>query len=467
VPPTSRRSLWTDTLPPSERFEPTPTSADRALAGHDVAIVGGGYTGLWTAWYLAQRDPNLRILVLERDRIGFGASGRNGGWCSAILPMSLDTIADRHGASAAHRMQSAMHDTVREVGRFAAEHAPADVLQRSGTIDLARNEPQRRRLLDHLAEQRRFGFGDDDHRWLDAAETAEVVRATGAIGAITTPHCATVHPLRLVHALARAVAAAGVTIVEGVEVTEIHPGRLETDAGSIRVDVVVRATEGYTCDLPGERRSMLPIYSLMIATEPLPAEVWGEIGLDERPTFTDGRNLIVYGQRTADGRFAFGGRGAAYRFGSRISPDLDHDDRVRDLLVEELVAMFPMVRGTAITHHWGGVLGATRDWQCAVRFDRRAGFATAGGYVGDGVATTNLAGRTLAALIGGPSLDGDDELLRLPWVGHRSRRWEPEPLRWIGVNTARIAARRADRYEDEHDDSSRLWGGLMSALLRR
>jgi glycine/D-amino acid oxidase-like deaminating enzyme len=464
VPPTSRRSLWSDTLPASERFEPT---VGGSLDGHDVAIVGGGYTGLWTAWYLAQRDPSLRVVVLERDRVGFGASGRNGGWCSAILPMSLDTIAVRHGASAARRMQIEMHGTVREVGRFASQHAPDGVFHRGGTIDLARNEPQRRRLLDHLAEQRRFGFDDEDHRWLDAAETAATVRAEGAIGAVTTPHCGTVHPLRLVHALARAVDAAGVTIAEGVEVTEIHRGRLETSAGSISAGVVVRATEGYTCDLPGERRSMLPIYSLMIATEPLPADVWDEIGLDDRPTFTDGRNLIVYGQRTADGRFAFGGRGAAYRYGSRISPDLDHDERVRDLLVEELVSMFPAVRGAAITNHWGGVLGATRDWQCAVRFDRRNGFATAGGYVGDGVATTNLAGRTLAALIGGPSLDGDDDLLRLPWVGHRSRRWEPEPLRWIGVNAARVAARRADRFEAEHDDTSRLWGGLMATLLRR
>jgi glycine/D-amino acid oxidase-like deaminating enzyme len=360
-----------------------------------------------------------------------------------------------------------MYETVREVGRFASEHAPDDVFHRGGTIDLARNEPQRRRLLAHLAEQRRFGFDDDDHRWMGAAEATATVRADRVIGAVTTPHCATVHPLRLVHALARAVADAGVTIAEGVEVTGIHPRRLETSAGRVLADVVVRATEGYTCDLPGERRSMLPIYSLMIATEPLPAEVWDEIGLDDRPTFTDARNLIVYGQRTADGRFAFGGRGAAYRYGSRISADLDHDERVRDLLVDELVGMFPAVRGAAITNHWGGVLGATRDWQCAVQFDRRTGFATAGGYVGDGVATTNLAGRTLAALIGGPSVDGDEALLRLPWVGHRSRRWEPEPLRWIGVNAARVAARRADRFEARHDDTSRLWSGVMSTLLRR
>ena len=454
-------------MPASELFVPGHRDPAARLDGHDVAIVGGGYTGLWTAWYLARRDPSLRIVVLEREHVGFGASGRNGGWCSAILPMSLDTIAARHGRSAAHRMQVAMHDTVREVGRFADELAPAGVFHRGGTIDLARNEPQRRRLLDEVAVQHRFGFTDADHRWLDAAETAEIVRATGTLGAVTTPHCAVVHPLRLVHALARAVEAAGVTIVEGVEVTSIGTRRLETSAGRIRADVVVRATEGYTCDLPGERRTLLPIYSLMIATEPLPDDVWDEIGLADRPTFADGRNLIVYGQRTSDGRFAFGGRGAAYRYGSRVSPDLDHDEHIRDLLVEELTAMYPAVRGAAITNHWGGVLGAARDWQCAVRFDRRAGFATAGGYVGDGVATTNLAGRTLAALVAGPDLDGDDDLLRLPWVGHRSRRWEPEPLRWIGVNATRVAARRADVVEADRNRPSRLWGGVMSTLMRR
>jgi glycine/D-amino acid oxidase-like deaminating enzyme len=215
------------------------------------------------------------------------------------------------------------------------------------------------------------------------------------------------------------------------------------------------------------RRSILPIYSLMIATEPLPDDVWDRIGLHDRPTFADGRNLIIYGQRTADDRLAFGGRGAPYHFGSSIAPKFDRDEAIRDRLTDELVRLFPAVDGYAVTHHWGGVLGAPRDWTCSVDLDRASGLAAAGGYVGDGVSTTHLAGRTLAALIAGPAFDGDDELIRLPWVGHRSRNWEPEPFRWAGVNLARAAARRADVHEERHDTSSRVWSAVMNSLLRR
>jgi glycine/D-amino acid oxidase-like deaminating enzyme len=456
--------VWSDTLPRQERFVATRDRAQDLPADCDVAIVGAGYTGLWTAWYLLQTDPTLRVVVLEREHVGFGASGRNGGWCSAILPMSLDSIAARHGAPAARRMQVAMHATVDEVGRFCATHAASDVFHKGGTIDVARTSPQVDRIRSEVARYQRHGFDDSDYRWLDAADTAAILRMDGARGAMFTPHCATVHPLRLVHALARAVADAGAVIVEGVNVERIEPHRLRTSAGDVRPDIIVRATEGYTCELPGERRSILPIYSLVVATEPLPTAVWDAIGLSDRPTFADGRHLIIYGQRSADDRLVFGGRGAPYHFGSRIDARFDHHSDVRDRLTAELATLFPAVAGFAVTHHWGGVLGAARDWSCAVRFDRATGLAVAGGYVGDGVGTSNLAGRTLAALITGAS---GDELAVLPWVGHRSRRWEPEPFRWLGVNVARAAARRADDHEELHDAPSRVWTRAMDALLRR
>jgi glycine/D-amino acid oxidase-like deaminating enzyme len=454
------RSLWSDTIPDDEIARPT--SSDRPVDA-DVVIVGAGFTGLWTAWYLTRVDPTLRIVVVEREHVGFGASGRNGGWCSALLPMSLDRIAARSGSAAATRFQRAMHDTIDHVEAFARDHTPPDVFHRGGTVDLARSPAQRRRLQAHLAEYRRHGFGDDDYRWLDADEARGRCAATSVLGGLWTPHCATVHPLRLVHAVARAVVAAGVEIREGVEVRSIEPGRIHTSHGTMSAETVVRATEGYTCRLEGERRSILPIYSLMIATEPLPDHVWSQIGLADRPTFADGRHMIIYGQRTTDGRFAFGGRGAPYHFGSAIRPEFDTDDSIRSLLSSSLRELFPAIGDAEITHHWGGVLGAPRDWQCSVRFDRRRGLASAGGYVGDGVSTTNLAGRTLAALITGT----DDDLTTLPWVGHRSRRWEPEPVRWIGVNAGRTAARLADRAEQRTGDESRLWGGLVDALLRR
>ena len=448
-------------MPPDEIARPVPseTSVDA-----DVVIVGAGYTGLWTAWYLTRLDPSLRIVVVDREHVGFGASGRNGGWCSALLPMGLDQIAARSGGASATRFQRAMQETVDEIEAFVHSHAAPGILHRGGTIDLARSNPQERRLRRHLDEYRRHGFGDDDYRWLDADEARAYCAATSVVGAVRTPHCATVHPLRLVHALARAVIDAGVEIREGIDVRAIEAGRLHTSHGTMSAEIIVRATEGYTSQLDGERRTMLPIYSLMIATEPLPDDVWSDIGLTDRPTFADGRHMIIYGQRTTDGRFAFGGRGAAYHFGSAIRPDFDTDDRIRALLSSSLRELFPTIGDAAITHHWGGVLGAPRDWRCSVRFDRRTGLANAGGYVGDGVSTTNLAGRTLAALITGT---GDDDLTTLPWVGHRSRRWEPEPLRWVGVNAGRIAARMADRTEARSGRPSRLWGGIIDTLVRR
>jgi glycine/D-amino acid oxidase-like deaminating enzyme len=465
------RSLWADTLPDAERATGSPsgthdTPASGVPTSADVAIVGAGLTGLWTAWYLLERDPTLRVVVIERDTIGFGASGRNGGWCSPFLPMSLPTVATRHGDAAAHRMQVAMHHTVAAVGAFVDEHGAPGMFQRGGSITLARSRPQADRLRAHVHEQHRFGFDDTDYRWVGPDEARSMCGAADVLGGVFTPHCAAVHPLRLTHAVARAVLATGATILEHTEVERIERGRAVTSSGTIRADVVVRATEGYTPQLPGERRTLLPIYSLMIATEPLPQAVWDHIGLHDRPTFADGRHLIIYGQRTADDRLAFGGRGAPYHFGSVVRPEFDTDDRIRQLLTDSLRQLLPVIGDAVITHHWGGVLAAPRDWACSVRFDRTTGLATAGGYVGDGLSTTNLAGRTLAALIAGHD-DRDEELVRLPWVGHRSRRWEPEPLRWIGVNAARAAARRADLVEERTGHTSRMWGGAIDMLLRR
>jgi glycine/D-amino acid oxidase-like deaminating enzyme len=182
----------------------------------------------------------------------------------------------------------------------------------------------------------------------------------------------------------------------------------------------------------------------MIATEPLPDELWARIGLAERQTFSDFRHVVIYGQRTGDGRIAFGGRGAPYHFGSAVQPAFDRDRRVHQALHATLVELFPMLADTAITHRWGGPLGIARDWFPSVGLDPRTGLAWAGGYVGDGVSTTNLAGRTLADLI----LERSTDITTLPWVGHRSPRWEPEPLRYIGINAGLRLASAADRAEE-------------------
>jgi glycine/D-amino acid oxidase-like deaminating enzyme len=263
------------------------------------------------------------------------------------------------------------------------------------------------------------------------------------LGGTYTPHCAAIHPERLVRGLAEVVSRRGVSLFERTPVLRIDPGQLVTATGTVRARYLIRATEGYTARLPGLRRTVAPVYSLMIATAPLPQSVWAEIGLAGRPTFSDLRHLIIYGQRTADGRLAFGGRGAPYHLGSAVRPSFDRVPAVFAALRRTLAELFPVLGDVAVTHGWGGPIGVPRDWCASVGLDRSTGLGWAGGYVGDGVATTNLAGRTLADLITGT----DSEITRLPWVGHRSPLWEPEPLRWFGVNAGLQVMSLADRQE--------------------
>jgi glycine/D-amino acid oxidase-like deaminating enzyme len=271
------------------------------------------------------------------------------------------------------------------------------------------------------------------------------------LGGTYTPHCAAIHPARLVRGLAEVVRNRGVRLFERTPVTEIAPGKLVTTRGTVSADYVIRATEGYTPALPGLHRAVIPVYSLMIATEPLPDSVWDTVGLAGRPTFSDGRHLLIYGQRTADGRFAFGGRGAPYHLGSAVRSSFDRVPAVFTALRRTLGELFPVLGDVAVTHTWGGPLGIARDWCASAGLDRATGLGWAGGYVGDGVATTNLAGRTLADLI----LDKGSDLTRLPWVNHRSRPWETEPLRWLGINAGLHTMAWADRSELRTGRSSR------------
>ncbi|MEV0457161.1 NAD(P)/FAD-dependent oxidoreductase [Catellatospora methionotrophica] len=465
-------SLWSDTAAGAVAPRP-PLPGDLDV---DVAIVGAGYTGLWTAYYLRRADPALRIAIVEAEHAGFGASGRNGGWCSGLLPTPLPQLAKLHGREAAVAFQQAMIDTVDEVGRVVAAEGIDCHWDKGGTLGLARSDAQWRGARAEVELAASYGF---ELRLLDRREALERCGATSVHGATWSPHCAAVHPLRLVHGLASAVERLGVPIYEQTRVLEIMPGTARTMTGShgagagtqgagagmrgaggggvagghgaavrtahgtVRAEVVVRATEGYTAGLPGHRRDVVPVYSLMIATEPLPPSFWDTVGLARRETFTDHRRLVIYAQRTADDRLAFGGRGAPYHYGSAVRPSFDSVPSVHLALRNTLVDLFPVLADTRLTHAWGGPLGIARDWHPSVGLDRATGLARAGGYVGDGVAATNLAGRTLADLITGT----ESPLTALPWVNHRSPRWEPEPLRWLGINTALRAVAALDRWE--------------------
>ena len=434
-------SLWHETA--EDDWSPRPSLPGDTQV--DVAVVGAGLTGLWTALYLLRDEPSLRVAVLEAETAGFGASGRNGGWCSALFPASLSTMAALPGSSreAALALHRAMRHTVDEVLATAAEEGIDPRAHKGGTISLARTRAQLRRAHADVAAARSWGRGEDELRFLDAAETRARLAATEVVGGTFTPDCAAVHPARLVRGLARAVERRGGRIYERTRVRELRAGAAVTEHGVVSADAVLRATEGYTVSLAGLERAVVPVYSLVVATEPLSDELWERVGLRDRETFTDQRHLLIYGQRTADGRLVFGGRGAPYHFGSTIRPGFDREERVFASLRHSLVELFPALAGTWFTHAWGGALGVARDWIASVGLNRETGLGWAGGYVGDGVGTTNLAGRTLRDLV----LGRDTELTRLPWVGHRSRRWEPEPLRWLGVNAGLRAMTFADAEE--------------------
>ncbi len=441
------RSFWLDTVPGS--LEPAASLDGDTDA--DVAIAGAGLTGMWTAYYLNRADPGLRVVLCEREIAGFGASGRNGGWCSALFPASLAKLERMAGREQAIAMYRAMTQTVDEVGKVTAAEGIDCHWAKGGTVQFARSPTQLQRARAEVEQARLYGFGEADLRLLSAEQARELGAASDLLGGVFTPHCAAIHPARLARGLAGLLRERGVRIYEQTAVQRIEPGRLVTTTGTVRARHVIRATEGYTPALPGFERAIVPVYSLVIATEPLPESVWAQVGLETRPTFNDLRHLIIYGQRTADGRLVFGGRGAPYHFGSAVRSSFDRVPAVFAALRRTLVELFPSLADVAITHAWGGPLGIARDWCASVGVDQSTGVGWAGGYVGDGLSTTNLAGRTLADLITG----ADSELTRLPWVGHRSRRWEPEPLRWLGVNAGLRMMTWADRAEDRTGRPSR------------
>ena len=287
-----------------------------------------------------------------------------------------------------------------------------------------------------------------------------MIGAARVDGGLYTPHCAAVQPAELVRGLATAVERRGGVLHDHTKVLSIEPGRVVAEHGTVRADIVVRATEGYTAALPGQRRRVLPMYTTMVATEPLPVSFWDSVTWSQRATFNDGRRVIFYAQRTADDRIAIGRpEPLPIRFGSALRP-IERLDAAEAGLRDVLTAQFPDLARVRIDHRWGGVVGVPRDWTPSVTFDRSTGLATAGGYTGDGVALTNLAGRTVADLV----LGRDTDLTRLPLAQHQGRRWEPEPLRFVGATVGSGLSRAADERELRRDRPARVLGALAERL---
>lgn len=439
---TSRTPLWWETAGPSASYTgDIPHSVD-------VLIAGGGFTGLWTAYYLLRQRPDLQVLVLEAEHVGFGASGRNGGWVSSFWPVDVETIAARHGRVPTLDFLSAVRETIDEVGAVCGAEGIEAGFAKGGALSLVRSAAQRERALAEIARAQEWGL---DTVWLDRDEARARLAGPDVLAATYDPNCARVHPRRLVNGLAAAVHRRGGMIREGVRAARLTSGVIAlADGRRVSARHVLRATEAWTAHLPGHERAIAPVYSLMLATEQLSAEQWASVGLADREVWGDYGHVVIYGQRTVDDRMAFGGRGAPYHFGSSIRPEFDQDPKVFADLTKVLRTILPQLEEVPVTHTWGGPLGIARDWHPSVGY--ADGFGWAGGYVGDGVAASNLAGRTLADLV----LDRGTPRTRLPWVGHRSPRWEPEPLRWLGVNAGLRVAHLADAQERRTGSPSHL-----------
>jgi glycine/D-amino acid oxidase-like deaminating enzyme len=432
----------------------------------DVAIAGAGFTGLWTAYYLSQLEPTLSIAILETEIAGFGASGRNGGWCTSYLSGLDKALAHPDRADGAIRLQEQLFDTVKEVGRVSKLESIDCHFDQSGHVEAAMLPTQAQRIRHHVDFMHGLGFGEGDYRLLTASQLRERVNIDRVLGGMYMSHCAAIHPARLVRGLAETVERRGVRIFEQSPVLQLDHQGLTTTGGRVRADSTVLATEGYTGSIKGLKRKLIPIHSMMVATEPLSDQLIEQTNLHRRYTFNNVDHMVTYGQLTADRRIAFGYRGS-YCFGSRIKTHFDPADTDFDLVRQSLLKFFPSLGGTRFTHAWGGAMGVSRSLNPAVCFDADKRLGWVGGYFGDGVGASNLAGRTLADLI----LKRDTDRVHTPWVNPDGERelhkklWEIEPFRWLGINSRAGLMQLADKAEYSDSRTAPLINKMLDTLF--
>jgi glycine/D-amino acid oxidase-like deaminating enzyme len=454
--PSHAGPLWWDHRSETGDYYRLPQTSRKVLAGNvecDVVIVGAGYTGLWSAYWLLKFNPILSVVIVEAQSVGYGASGRNAGWLSGAFDGRPENLAKASSVEAVIALRKAFEagvDEVLEVLRN--EGIDADAVK-DGCLRVATNPAQAKRLRESVVAQREWGATEDDLHMLSINELNQRIVISGAVAGAFTPHVARVHPAKLVHGLGATVEKLGATIFENSSVINIEPHLVTTTLGAVRAKFVIRATEGYTAKLPHLSRRLLPMNSSMISTEPLSKSIWDQIEWKGAEVLSDEAHSYVYLQRSADDRILLGGRGIPYRYGNGFDLAGRVPDATTTSLIKMLHQLFPATIDAEITHSWSGVLGVARDFSPGVSFDASTGTAWAGGYTGQGVMAAYMAGRTLADLITGQ----DTPRTHFPWVGHFHRLWEPEPLRWLGVRGMYLAYRTADRIEERGGNDRTSW----------
>jgi glycine/D-amino acid oxidase-like deaminating enzyme len=428
-------SLWMDQL--GEPLIPRP-SLEQDISV-DVAIMGAGYTGLWTAYYLKQQNPELSIAIVEAQTAGFGASGRNGGWLMGELAGQDKLLKDstEQQRTLGHHI---IHGIPDEVARVLDKEGIECDYQKGGVIYVAARYPeQTESLKDSYQSLDQLGYETDDYRWLEGHDLTDKINIAEAKAAIYSPHCASIHPAKLVRGLARVVENLGVKIYENTPAINWTKGSIKTPNAHIKTQWVVPALEAYGITLKKSlyplKKYHLPVQSLIIATEPLSNELWLELGLKNGEVFSDYSRQVTYGTRTKDNRLVFGARGS-YLFGGQLRHDFTLTDTEIKLRKNIMIDLFPQLENVTITHAWGGNLSMARKFHPHMLIDQDKQFAIAGGYGGEGVGASNLAGRTLADLI----LNKETHLTTMPWVCKQGRmdtlkKWEAEPIPWLGYKT--------------------------------
>lgn len=437
----------------------------------DLVIVGGGLTGLWTAYYAITRHPEWKVTVLEAEQVGYGGSGRNGGWLSTLIPGNRAVYArsaerqGRDGVEAVRSFQREMSGAIEETLRVAeAEGIDADQY-RGGQLQAATTPAALKRMRGTYAANLRNGYEEDALELLSADELKSRVNIAPALGGMYYRDTARVDPAKLTLGLARAVEAKGVRIFERAAAKRIDPGTVVASRGVVHGRTVLSCVEAYTSEIesaaPGfGSRQLIPVNSSMIVTAPLSEADWERIGWNGLECLNDGAHTFVYAQRTADGRIAIGGRGTPYAYNSGTPGLGTVDDSTIQTLKDRLAYFFPGVR-FSIDHAWRGAIGVTRDWCAGIFFDPETRIGTARGYAGHGLTATNLAARTLLDRGSGEWT----ELTALPWNDHDSGVWEPEPIRWTGVHSMYRLFGIADRWEEaRHSEDTSLIARFGSRL---
>ena len=416
----------------------------------DVAIIGAGFSGLWSAFHLKQFQPNLKIAVFEKEYVGFGASGRNGGWASAEYPTSSNRLIKENGLESYKNLRTAITKSIDEIGQIAKSNNWQIDYAKGGALVFARGNAQLSRISKDI---------DDEHQLLNRSQTTELLNIPSAIGSVFTPHCAALNPFKLVRTLADHLEKNGVIIYEQSNVSEIKDKQVAVNGFKVDCIFSIRATEAFT-----PRRWMgnrqIPIYSLMVATEPLSSEVIKQIRNAQRATFQEACHLITYAQITADNRLAIGGRGVRYKLFSRLSERSEIDNRMHSALERRARSWFPQISDAKFEYRWGGAVALTRRWQAYLNFDQAASRAEIGGYVGDGVTLSYLFAKTLAEKM------SKVKTANLPFVDQRIGKWEPEPIRYLAVNAGFKATVIAD-YEEKITKKPSLLAAIIDPLINR